>query len=96
MMYGWIGLIVGGTVFGLMFLLIFILSFFANGRKMADKLFRLSESTKLEKFKKVIDNKLKVIKTELVDVKSHTDDRLNNIEAILKTLKKPKRDRRNR
>jgi hypothetical protein len=83
MMFGWILLIVGVVIFALVFVLLFVLSLFPTGRKIADELFNFTGTTELEKFKGEIKDKLTSINRRLNNVKTTTNKRLDNIEVTI-------------
>jgi len=66
--------------------ILFILSLFPWGKKTADKIFKYSESTELEKLKSETEKKLNTLEERLTSVESTMNDRLKNIEGNLKTL----------
>lgn len=86
MMFGWITVVGAGAIFGLAFLLLFILSLFPKGRGIADGFFKFSEATELEKFKKEVDGELTSIKGEIGSIKDELvgiNTRLGNLETNL-------------
>jgi len=75
MMFGWILLAAGVTVFVLFFIVLCILSFYPKGREHADRLFGFSKPTELEKLKSEVRGELEGI-----------NERLDKIESTLREL----------
>lgn len=76
----------GLIIFGFGFALLLVLSFFMQGRRIADKLFKFSKPTQLELFKNEVKDELASINKRLDKELTGINSRLDNIEGILSNL----------
>ena len=105
MMFSWIGLLGAVAMFSLVFISLFVLSLYPKGRRIADKTFKFSESTELERFRNQVEDALTSINKRLDNIETKTNEglkaieattngRLKNIEITLKSLVEDKKKKK--